>query len=288
MLDYRFDTFLTLCETMNYTRAAEKLNLTQPAVTQHIRHLENMYNCKLFIYKGKTLHLTESGIRLLEFTKSMKYNSQKIKSIITTPVPISLKIGVSKTIGEYIIVPKIEQFLKLKPNAKFSLIVENTQMLLHLLEDGKIDFAIIEGFFDRCKYDTKLYKKELFLGVCSSNNPLAGRKVPINELLCERLILREKGSGTRAIFEEALHLKNYSINNFQRIITISDFSVIKSLITKDLGISFLYKPVVIKEIAKGELANFEIEDLTINGAFYFVCLKNNLFSSNWINWIENI
>lgn len=288
MLDYRFDTFIVLCDTMNYTKAAEKLNLTQPAVTQHIRYLENMYDGKLFNYDGKRLKLTEKGIRLLEFTKSMKYNSLKIKSVISEPNATDFNIGVSKTIGEYIIAPKIKKILESKPNAKFSLAVENTQELLYLLEESKLDFVLVEGFFDSCKYDSKLYKKESFIGVCSPRCQFAGEKITINEILDERLILREIGSGTRAIFEEALYRKNYSINNFKKVISINDFSIIKSIIANDLGISFLYEPVVADEIEKGLLAKFEIKDLIMDGAFYFICLKDNLFSMDWINFIKSV
>ena len=72
MLDPRWHTFLVLCETMNYTRAAERLCLTQPAVTHHIHYLEAHYGCRLFTYQGKTLRLTPAGARLREFTRSCR------------------------------------------------------------------------------------------------------------------------------------------------------------------------------------------------------------------------
>lgn len=79
MLDPRWHTFLTLCETINYTRAAEKLCLTQPAVTHHIQYLESHYHCKLFRYEGKVLFLTEAGRKLRDYTRSMAYNSTKVE-----------------------------------------------------------------------------------------------------------------------------------------------------------------------------------------------------------------
>ena len=85
MLDPRWNTFLVLCETMNYTRAAQQLCLTQPAVTHHIRYLENYYGCRLFIYENKVLRLTQAGLRLREFTRSKVYNSNKIDSAMAQP-----------------------------------------------------------------------------------------------------------------------------------------------------------------------------------------------------------
>ena len=286
MLDPRWDTFLAVCETMNYTRAAERLCLTQPAVTHHIHYLEDHYGCRLFSYEGKVLRLTEAGLRLLEFTRSMAYNSRKVENAMASPVPVSLRVGASKTIGEFIIAPKIERFLRAQPDASFSLMVDNTQVLLRELEAGRLDFVLVEGFFDRSRYDAQLCQREDFFGVCAPGHRLAGRSVPLDELVGERLILRESGSGTRAIFEEALHRQNYTLDSFSSVVTISDFSTIKSLVVDGLGVSFLYAPVVAQELKAGTLALFDLAEVPMSGAFYFVCLKDNLFAKSWVDWMH--
>lgn len=286
MLDPRWNTFLVLCETMNYTQAAQRLCLTQPAVTHHIHYLESHYGCRLFSYEGKVLRLTEAGLRLREFTRSMAYNSQKIEKAMAADAPISLRVGTSKTIGEYVIAPKVEHFLRAHPEANFSLLVDNTQVLLRGLDEGKLDFVLVEGFFERSRYKTQLFRKEAFFGVCSPGHRLAGRSVLLDELQGERFLLREVGSGTRAIFEDALHRQNRTLRSFGRVVTISDFATIKSLVRDGLGISFLYAPVVEQELAKGMLARFELADAPMSGAFYFACLKDNLFSDVWSEWLE--
>lgn len=286
MLDPRWNTFLVLCETMNYTRAAEQLCLTQPAVTHHIHYLEDHYGCRLFSYEGKILRLTEAGMRLREFTRSMAYNSKKVEATMAAPAPISLRVGASKTIGEYVIAPRVEGFLRSQPEASFSLSVDNTQVLLRALEAGQLDFALVEGFFDRSRYDAQLCRQEAFFGVCAPQHRLAGRAVPLDEITGERLILREPGSGTRAIFEEALHRQNYTLDSFPSVVTISDFSTIKSLVADGLGLSFLYAPVVEQELEAGTLARFDLAEVPMSGAFYFVCLKDNLFAKNWMDWMQ--
>lgn len=286
MLDPRWETFLVLCETMNYTRAAERLCLTQPAVTHHIHYLEDYYGCRLFSYEGKILRLTESGVRLRELTRSMAYNSRKIESVMSASAPLCLRVGASKTIGEYLIAPRIERFLRSQPDASFSLLVDNTQVLLQALEAGELDFVLVEGFFDRERYEAQLYRQESFFGVCPPGHRLAGRSVPLDELAGERLIIREAGSGTRAIFEEALHRRNYTLQNFESLVTISDFSTIKSLVADGLGISFLYAPVVEQELQQGILARFDLAGLPMEGAFWFVCLKDNLFAKSWTDWMH--
>lgn len=286
MLDARWHTFLVLCETMNYTRAAERLCLTQPAVTHHIHYLEEHYGCRLFTYRGKTLQLTAAGQKLLDFTRSMAYNDQQVEAAMARTVPVSLRVGASKTIGEYVIAPQIGRFLQTHPEASFSLLVDNTQVLLHDLEAGRLDFVLVEGFFDAARYDARLYRQEAFFGVCAPGHRLAGRSVPLAELAGERLLLREPGSGTRAILEDALARRNRTLESFAGISTISDFSTIKSLVREGLGISFLYAPVVAQELANGTLSRFTIDGLPMSGAFYFVCLKDNLFAARWADWMQ--
>ncbi len=286
MLDPRWNTFLVLCETMNYTRAAQQLCLTQPAVTHHIRYLENYYGCRLFIYENKVLRLTQAGLRLREFTRSMVYNSNKIDSAMAQQAPLSLRMGASKTIGEYVIAPKVKQFLHAHPEANFSLLVDNTQLLLAALEAGQLDFVLVEGFFERSRYQTRLFRKEHFFGVCAPGHRLANRCVSLDELRGERLILREEGSGTRAIFEDALRRQNCTLADFEQVSTISDFALMKSLTAEGLGVSFLYEPVVHEELKAGTLAKFELAEMPMSGSFYFACLKDNLFSGLWEEWVR--
>lgn len=286
MLDPRWNTFLVLCETMNYTRAAERLCLTQPAVTHHIHYLEDHYGCRLFSYEGKVLWLTEAGVKLREYTRSLAYNSRKVEESMMAPKPLSLRIGASKTIGEFVVAPKVERFLRDYPEASFSLIVDNTQVLLRMLEAGKLDFVLVEGFFEGSRYETTLYRKEEFFGICPPGHRFAGRAISLTELESERILIREPGSGTRAIFEEALRRENRTLKSYPNVATISDFSTIKSLVADGLGVSFLYAPAVSGELERGELVRFDLAGLPMSGAFSFVCLKDNLFAADWIAWMQ--
>lgn len=286
MLDPRWNTFLVLCDTMNYTRAAQQLCLTQPAVTHHIQYLEAHYGCRLFSYEGKVLRLTDAGMRLREFTRSMAYNSRKIEQAMAEEAPVRVRMGTSKTIGEYVIAPKVANFLRTHPQAKFSLWVDNTQTLLRALEAGQLDFVLVEGFFERSRYETRLFRREAFFGVCPAGHRFAARTVSVEELQAERLILREAGSGTRAVFEEALRRQNRTLQSFSKVTDVSDFSAIKALVAAGLGVSFLYAPVAERELAQGSLARFELEDTPMSGAFYFACLKENLFTHTWAEWLR--
>lgn len=286
MLDTRLRTFLVLCETMNYTRAAEQLCITQPAVTHHVHFLEDHYGCRLFSYEGKTLRLTDAGFRLRELARSLAYNCDQVEQRMAAPEAVSLRVGATKTIGEYVIAPQVQRFLQAHPTARFSLLVENTQILLRELEGGRLDFALVEGFFDQEKYAAKMYRREAFLGVCAPTHRFAGRAVPFDELVQERLLVREAGSGTRAVFEQALRRRSRTLRSFPSLACISDFAMIKTLVRDGVGVSFLYAAVVERELAAGTLAQFTLEGEPLSGAFHFVCLKDNQFADAWTDWME--
>lgn len=288
MLDFRIHTFLTLCETMSYTKAAEILCITQPAVTQHIHFLEEKYGQKLFLYKGKSLQLTQKGKLLREYSESMLNNSKKIEDEITKKTHSSeiLKIGTTKTIGEFLVGEKIIAYLKQNPQYNIILCVENTQILINKLEHGEIDFAIIEGFFDKSKFSYKLLRNEGLIGVCSKESLLADKKIELEEIFNHRIIVRENGSGTKAVFEQMLQNYNYSIESFTDISEVSSFSVIKEMVKSNVGISFVYKSVVETELNNGELKQLKINGVDFSHEFNYVFLKNNLFMDKYENFLN--
>lgn len=283
MLDFRIETFLTLCRVMNYTRTAQILNVTQPTVTQHIRYLEEEYGCKLFSYVGKTLSLTQQGERLRDFALSMAYNSQRIQERMRQggrhqPV---MRLGATKTIGEFVIGPLLSAYLRENPDRRLSLLVDNTHTLLGLLERGTLDFAVVEGFFDKSKYGFRLYKNEAFIGVCASDHPLADRVLTIEDIISQNIIIREPGSGTRAIFEQLLKQHNYSFESIAQTTVVSDFSVIKQLVCDQIGLAFLYEPVVRAELKSGKLKKLRLESMQAQREFNYVFLKDSLFLDEW-------
>jgi DNA-binding transcriptional LysR family regulator len=151
MLDHRIETFLTLCEVMNYREAADRLHITQPAVTQHIHYLEREYGCRLFSYANRRLVKTEAAATLEEYARAMRVHEETVKKKLLNQGIHELKIGATKTIGDYFINEYVQRYLQNKDNA-LTLIVDNTEHLLHLLEDNQLDFAVIEGYFDKKRF----------------------------------------------------------------------------------------------------------------------------------------
>ena len=269
-MDAKLHTFLVLCQTMNYRLAADRLHLSQPAVTKQIQSLEQLLRTKLFYYDGHILHKSESCLLLERYAVSQQYQYEELLLAIEEKDRLALRVGATKTIGDYVLIDAIKEYLK-NPRHELSVVVDNTKHLLQMLDENQLDFAVIEGTFSKTKYDSYILRMEPFVGICSKDSPLCGREISIEELLKQTIIVREEGSGTRRIFEERLLAEGYEVNDVYRKVTISSFVSIKALVEAGIGISFLYDSVIKEE--KG-IGTFKVKDITNPHAFHVVYTRN--------------
>lgn len=286
MIDNRIYTFLEVCKTMNYTRTAENLHMTQPAVTQHIHYLEEMYGVALIEIKGKRLSLTRQGEMLRQMASAMCVDEQQIRMELKDSIlgKETIRMGATLTIGEFVVPVVLPEYLKDFPKTDVSVTVQNTQRLLLMLETGEIEFAVIEGRFDKSAYAYHRISQERYIGVCGRRlyEQYRNRKsISMEELFRQRLIIREKGSGTREILEQFLGEHNQSVDKFLGKLEISNMSTIRKLVMENCGISFLYRTVAEEELEKGELFEIPVEDFSIQREFNFVYLKNSIFSQKY-------
>ncbi len=290
MLDFRMETFLSVCKYMNFTHAAEALNLTQPAVSQHIKYLEEKYEAPLFIRERKKLTLTPAGEILRTALETLRNDDTTIKKRMKESLQRKqvLTFGVTMTIGEYAIVPKLAQLIKSHPNTDFHIRYGNTQTLLSYLYEGNIDFAIVEGYFKEDNYHTRVYRTEEYIAVASKKHSFAKSIRCLKDLTSERLLVREPGSGTRAILSRVLALKNMSILDFDHIVEVENIHAIVSLLCQDCGISFLYKAAVEQELADGTLKQIPLSDFMVHHDFTFIWNKDSIFSAEYENTFEEL
>ena len=245
-MDQRLETFLTVCATMNYRKAAEQLHLTQPAVTKQIQALEALYGVRLFTYDSRKLRKTAQGETLEIYAISQRYQDEELRRALKRQEKTSLRIGATKSIGDYI-------------------------LLLAQLEGGELDFVVLEGIFDKSRYESFLLRNEPYIGICAKDHPFSGCEVPMDELFSERLILREPGSGTRKILERELMQCGYTIEAFRANVCISSFKLIRHLVSEGCGVSFLYEAVVKND---AQFGHFSCPPLTGVHELNVVCLKN--------------
>ncbi|MBP1918923.1 DNA-binding transcriptional LysR family regulator [Youngiibacter multivorans] len=264
--------------------------MTQPAVSQQIRFLENHYQVALISSKGKKFSLTEEGRALQEYARTLYANSERILPLLhriknhTKP----LIFGATLTIGEYTIPPILLKLFKEDPETNISMFVENTHILQKMLWEGKIDFALLEGHFNQNQFEYKELSNETFVGVCSPNNKIAATATSLEGLLDQNLILREPGSGTRDIFEHALYNQNLSINDFERKIEVGNMNAIKELCHENIGITFMYREAIKKEVSQGYLKEIPLQNFNVSHLFNFVYLKNCPDKTQIEYWFDRI
>lgn len=280
MLDFRIDTFLTVCRFMNFTRAAEELNITQPAVSHHIHYLEELYGARLFEYAGKKISLTEAGKVLLSAATTMKHDELHLMRSIrqTAGSGRRLVFGATMTVGEYVMPEALNRLMDSQPGVSVTMVVADTLELLEKLDAGEIEFALVEGFFQKKEYDFLVYGRGRFAIVKAPGYRFHKSVSVIEDLIPERLFIREKGSGTRYVFERYLEGKNLLIEDFQDLMEISNIGAIKTMVEDGRGVTFLYEAAVKRELESGKLVRVELEDFELSHDFTFIWRKGSVYS----------
>lgn len=273
MLDYRYRTFLVLADQLNYTKAAKLLSLSQPAVTKHIQYLEEHLDVKLFHYEDRVLKLTKKGKFLKDHVTIL---NREIAEIIDTlseheDVP-SFVIGVSRTIGEYYIPEHTCLFCEEK-RVKIHLMVENSERLLQLLKDGKIDYALLSGPVVSDDLTAVSFYEDDVILTCSPRHHLANKTVSLNDLKHERLLLREEGAGLSEALDQQLKQDKQSLHQLLRINRIGNIQLLKNYIKNNDGIGFLYHISMLNELESGELSTIHLADFKVTQPFYLVYPK---------------
>lgn len=292
MLDFRMETFMTVCRCMNYTRASEELKITQPAVSQQIRYLEKHYNTKLFRYEGKKLKLTDAGEILRDASLSMMNDEVSLKNRIQKAGKKKeiLHLGATTAVGEMMLPDILEQFMREYPDVQVQMELADTDGLLKKMSTGELDFVLTEGFFDREAYDYCVLSEERFIAVAGpgyrfGNMPKSGR-LKLEDLLGERLLLRETGSGSREVLEHLLDAEKLKPEVFEKRAEINGLHTAKALAKAGCGITFLYESTVRGELQKGELIEIPLKDVHVCHEFSSVWKKGNAVSASFLNVLE--
>ena len=299
MLDFRMETFLTVCQCMNFTRASEKLNITQPAVSQHIHFLEKHYNTKLFRYEGKKLKLTGAGEILRNASLTMMHDEISMQNQMQkTDEEEEIRFGATRTVGDVLMGRILERYLREYPDAKICMIVDNTQELLRKLDEGAIDFALVEGFFQKNEYDHQKYSDENYIAVCAPDynweekseadsadlreSVFSGKAVSVEKLFHERLLVREEGSGTREVLERCLDAQNFSIRDFDKVMEVGSLQTIRELTKAGCGITFLYETAVQDELREGTLKRIPLKSFEISHEFNFIWRRGRIYADRYM------
>lgn len=279
MIDQRFLTLSIFAETLSFTKTAKKLFITQPAVSQQLKSLEKELQFPLIKKEHGAFSLTAEGKELTRYINHSKIESENMLAHLKNfhqkpPLKIGSTLSLSRTL-----LPSFLQFVHHEfPEIQVN--VANTEEILNQILTGKIRCGLIEGNFNRQEFDAIYLKRDDFIAV-TKNKSLLLKKQRIEDLLNERLLVRENGSGSLAILENWLGTENITLEDFPQKIEIPNPSTIIQVLKSGLGFSFLYRSLVEEELKSNELFEIPLQGLEISHPIHFVFLKNSYFTKEY-------
>jgi DNA-binding transcriptional LysR family regulator len=251
MADRRLQVFATVAKLLSFTKAAEALHMTQPAVTFQIRQLEEYFNTRLFDRTHNRISLTEAGDLVFGYATQILQHSAEMDNAVrklTGSVAGPLVVGASTTIGEYSIPGLMGRFQAAFPDVSLRLLVANTESIVHMVEDNEIDVGVVEGPVNNKNLASKICWNDELVCVCPADHELAGMEnITLEQLTGYPLIFREEGSGTRAEIMKYVEQQGHSIKDLNIIMEFGSPESIKSAVEANLGLSILSKVTVTKE-----------------------------------------
>jgi len=275
MLAIQYEVFFEVASNMSFTKAAEVLYISQPAVSKQIKKLESELSIALFERKGNTISLTPSGDKLLHYLHKVKMIQKQIQSdveIVKDQLEVKgeLKIGASTTISLYVMPRILASFRKKFPQVQILLVNRNSENVLSALINKEIDLAIIEEHHKINAVHFQSFIEDEIIPVCAKHSSYATNEISLAELKSIPLALRERGSGTQSVLKKELEKNKVRLNELNIYARVGGTEALKNFLIQDDSIGFLSRLAVEKELALGILREVKIKSFKVNRKFNFV------------------
>ncbi len=266
MIERKVASFLAVAETMSFTKAAEKLNLTQPAVSQHISQLEKELGVTLF-HRGKgAIRLTEAGETVARFVRRLNTLYSRLRTSLADQDKglTRLRVGITHTAESNIVAEVLAEYGNRNPSIVITIVTDSIKNLYDRLDNYDLDMAIVEGAAMAPDFAFILLDTDYLVCAMSNDHPLAKKPLmSLGDLIHERMILRRSESATVNLFVSSLESINRSIDEFNVILEVDNIATIKDLVRKNLGISILPKSTCMDEVSKGKMTILPIENMSM-------------------------
>ncbi|WP_425446553.1 selenium metabolism-associated LysR family transcriptional regulator [Dethiothermospora halolimnae] len=284
-MDFRqLETFVEVVKLKSFSKAAQNLFLTQPTITSHIQNLENEVGTILLNRLGKKITPTNAGEILYKHALNiinMRDMAQFDLGVYKGKIEGHLQISSSSIPRQYVLPNILKDFIKKYPNISFSIGDNDSRNVIENILNGKSDFGIVGAKYNSSQLEyIDLIKDELVIVTPNNNSyPLEnGAIVPIEWLMNQKIILREKGSGTRLLFEKALKKNKVSKEDLNILSFIKDTETIKQFIELGIGISIISKRAIKRELELGIVKYYKLKNCDLIRNFYFVYHKKRQLS----------
>jgi molybdate transport repressor ModE-like protein len=271
-------SFLTVAQCGKISGAAKQLHLSQPAVTAHLRHLEEIVGKPLISRSTRGVKLTSHGHTLRVLAGEIQNTLSRIEASFHREQQLTgrLRFGASLTIASNVVPVFLSEFCRIYPRVNVELRVDNTQTILESVREGVYPFGVVEGTPRAAGLKLERFVEDEVVLVAGTNpafrsyQQLVASLTSVQDLYRVPLIWREAGSGTRAVVEVALRKLGIQTRRLPCPYVIADIQAIKTATIRCLGFSFLSRWSVNDELALGQLRLIPVKGLTIRRGFYWV------------------
>lgn len=291
-MDFRLHVFISVARNLNFTRAANELHISQPAISRHIQELESAYKTQLFERLQGKVSLTPSGKIFLKHAETIIENYKTLKlemNLLNGSFTGELRVGASTTIAQYVLPPVLAKFISMYPDIHLSVITGNTQQIEEALEDHKIDIGLIEGNQRKQTLKYIPFKKDELVLITNSKNNTAD-EITLEELTRLPLVLRETGSGTLNVIEEALATRGIKIETMNILFRLGSTESIKLFLENNKSIYAIVSiAAVTKELVHNTLKVVDITNLEFQREFAFVVTmgSQNEIQNTFMRFLSN-
>jgi DNA-binding transcriptional LysR family regulator len=274
MSDRRLKVFHTVARLLSFTKAAEALHMTQPAVTFQVRQLEEYFNTRLFDRTHNKVSLTPTGEKVSEFAERIfDLYSEMENSVrdLTGEISGAITIGASTTIAEYMLPALLGEFKNQYPDINLRLKVSNSEGIVSMVEHNVIDLGIVEAPVTNKNLIVEVCHDDHLVVVTTPDHELArrGTRVKPAELLQYPFVCREEGSGTREVITQYLVDQNVNPAEMNYCMELGSPEALKGAVETDMGISILSRSTIVKELKLNTLAELQL-DPSLSRPFSFV------------------
>lgn len=266
--------FAAVAREGNVTRAAQKLSLSQPALSKQLSELEDSLSTILFDRLPRGVRLTVAGEVLLRHAERIFAAESAAEAELLELLGLRtgrLSVGASTTIGSYLIPQVFGAFSEAHPQVKLELEIANTSVIQAMVADGRIDLGLTEGAVPGEQFECEVVHYDEMVAFARKGHPLLEKKkVVAADLTRTSFISRERGSGTRDVIEAALAERNVSVDP---VMSLGSNEAIKNAVAAGLGLAILSRLTLDQELSSGRLELIDVRDLSIRRALYMVRLR---------------
>ncbi|GMU84512.1 MAG: LysR family transcriptional regulator [Planctomycetota bacterium] len=264
-------TFLAVARSLNFTKAAEELTITQPAVSRQIRQIEGELEVVLFERLGRSVELTDAGRALVPLAEQLLGQIDRVVEAVRrygTAAHGRLRIGASTTPGYYLLPPILGRFRRAHPGVELQFTVENSLAIERRILHNELDLGFVGGHLASEALSIEPIAEDEIVCFSTPDHPLAARRrVQAKSLGDQTWVVRERGSATRELFEQWLNKAGAVLH---KTIELSSPEAIKALVRVGVGISFMSIHALQDDLRRGELKRIRLAGLRLSRPIYLV------------------